>query len=186
MKLWSILLAILLISGNVFFAEAEASQAWTPISQETVEGVWQAVDYDSLEVYRLEIKNKAAILAISRGSKQAEFVFRSDKVVAKGGKISFTAIEANGGPKLRITGEGMAIDWQGRMTLKLVNLTRELTYWENTERVFVKGPAKERLESLIEIDARAKALVDGNAEACCPSHKLPLKESPDSGSGKTQ
>jgi hypothetical protein len=136
-------------------------------SQETVEGVWESVDYDELKVYRLQVKEGAAVLAVTAGSKQAEFVFRASKVTVKAGKVFFVAAEAMGGPTVRITGEGKVLDAQGRMKLRIVNLSKELTYWENTERLFVKGPAKSRLEALMEMDERANALQSGAAQPCC-------------------
>jgi hypothetical protein len=182
MKCVQIGVLTLLVLGIVFIAKAEASRAWVPVSQESIDGVWEFVDYESLEVYRLEIMGNTAVLAISKGSKQAEFLFRSNKVLVNGGRVSFVAIETNGGPKLRVAGEGKVLDSQGRLTLSLVNLTRELTYWKNVERVFVRGSARARLEALIEMDARAKAIIDGTAAACCSSGKDSLKEP--SGSGQ--
>jgi hypothetical protein len=156
--------------GATVSTTAIASRAWKPLSQETIDGVWEAVDYESAKAFRLEIVGSTAVLAITAGAKQGEFLFRSAKVLVTMGKVSFVAIDKSLDLSLRITGEGRVLDAQGRMTLKLASLNREATYWENTERVFVKGPAKPRLEALMEMDARAKALIDGTAQPCCSTH----------------
>lgn len=145
---------------------SNATEPWLPLSEGAIEGVWESVDYDSLRVFRLEVTEKKAVFAVTAGAKQGEYLFRSDNVVAKMGKVSFVATTA-GGLSLRITGEGNALGPQGRMTLRLANARRERTSWVNTERLFVKGPAKPRLEDLIETDGRAQALIEGTAQPCC-------------------
>jgi hypothetical protein len=179
----SVVVAALL--GTAVSTTATASRAWKPLSQETIDGVWEAVDYESAKAFRLEIAGNTAVLAITAGAKQGEFLFRSAKVLVTRGKVSFVAIEKSLDLSLRITGEGRVLDAQGRMTLKLASLNREATYWENIERVFVKGPAKSRLEALIEMDARAKALIDGTAQPCCAPHgSSGTQESPNSTESK--
>jgi hypothetical protein len=162
-----IFIAVVAFVGSATLPTASAFRAWQLVSQETVEGLWESVDYDELKVYRLEVKAGAAVLVVTAGSKQAEFVFRASKVTVKAGKVSFVAVEAMGGPTVRITGEGKVLDAQGRMKLRIVNLSKELTYWGNTERLFIKGPAKSRLEALMEMDERASTLQSGAAQPCC-------------------
>jgi hypothetical protein len=162
-----ICIAVVAFLGRATLPTASAFRAWELVSQETVEGLWESVDYDDLKVYRLEIKSGTAVLAVTAGSKQAEFVFRSSKVTVKAGKVSLVASEAMGGPRVRITGEGKVLDAQGRLKLRIVNLSKELSYLEDTERLFVKGSAKSRLEALLEMDERANALLSGAAQPCC-------------------
>ena len=162
--------AVATLLGAAVSTTAIASRAWKSLSEETIDGVWEAVDYESAKAFRLEIVGNTAVLAITAGAKQGEFLFRSAKVTVTTGKVSFVAIDKSLDLSLRITGEGRVLDAQGRMTLKLVSLSREATYWKNIERVFVKGPAKPRLEALMEMDARAKALINGTAQPCCAPH----------------
>jgi hypothetical protein len=166
MKLRLIAAAVVVLLEGIAPRMASATEPWLSLSEGAIEGVWESVDYESLRVFRLEVTGKKAVLAVTAGAKQGEYLFRSDNVVARTGKVSFVATTA-GGLSLRVTGEGNALGSQGRMTLRMANVSRERTSWANTERLFVKGPAKPRLEDLIETDGRAQSLIEGTAQPCC-------------------
>jgi hypothetical protein len=151
-------------------SEVGASRAWQIVSQKTIDGIWEAVDYEGFEVCRLEVEDGKALLVITAGAGQAEYLFRSSELTVRDGNVSFVAVENAGGPTLRVVGKGKVLGEQGRLTLKMVNLTKDLTFWEDKERVFVKGSAKSRLEALIAAVVRADALASGTAKACCDAN----------------
>jgi hypothetical protein len=147
--------------GFVVAAPATATAPWPPIDPSTIEGVWVSPAFASCEMMRLEVGKDAAVLAVNRGAKQAEFLFRSTKWTVSRGKLVFVASDAALGISVRVSGEGRAHLDQGQMTLSIVNVGREGTFWEDRRQMFVKGDAQPRLADLLEMETRAKALIVG-------------------------
>lgn len=149
------------VLGFIFATQATATAPWPVVDPSTAAGVWVSPDFSSCEMMRLEIRKDAVVLAVTRGAKQAEFLFRSAKWSVVRGKLAFVAYDEALGISVRVSGEGRAHLGQGQMMLSIVNTGREGTYWEDRRQLFVKGDAQPRLADLLDMESRAKALIAG-------------------------
>jgi hypothetical protein len=154
----------LILIVTMFSASALGTSPMMPISQGTIDGEWVSIGWEIAEVIRLEIADGKAVLAITRGTKQWEFVLRSDRVFARNGKISFIATDREADLVLDVSGDGWVIANGGKMTLRMANANKEPRYWRTIDRLFIRGSSKGRLDSLINLDERAKALCNGSVK----------------------
>jgi hypothetical protein len=160
--------ALAVFSSLGIVPAANGTEVYPLLSQETIEGEWVSVDWETAEVIRLEVKDGKATLALTTGVKQPEFVFRAEKLVVRRGKVMFDTADDKSGLTLRVAGQGRATRESGTMTLTLADTKRKPSYWDTIERLFVKGSSKWRIDYLLSLDARSKELTSGVAKPCCP------------------
>jgi hypothetical protein len=146
MKRLFLLFALALLIEVSVTERAEGTEISTPLSLRTIEGEWVSVNWQRGEVVLLKVNTDGAVLALTRGAKQTEFVFRSKKVIVQEGKVSFVGTDAATRLSLHIFGEGGTVGTDGRMTLTLANAKPGPTFWEDIEISFVKGPSNPALK----------------------------------------
>ena len=157
LKIASVILAVVLI--NIQPRTSWSTSGWLVIDAKSVQGTWLALDLESEEVYRLEIRGTNALLAMI-GPTQSEFLFRSSEFTVKKGRLFTRMAKEPGSMVLDVTGEGRATVMGGTMTLVLKFAKQDYPPWKERTVVFVKECCGPILDVLAKSDKRARAAVE--------------------------
>lgn len=159
---------------------AWSTSGWLVVNEKTIEGSWVALDQESGEVCRLRIRGSEAVLVITAGPAQSEFVFRSNSLSVKKGRFSATMSKEPGGWTLDVVGEGRADTMNGFLTLRMHFAKQTVFPGSDRNVTFVKECCRSIAEVLAKNDKRARALIEGAVKANEPEVLAPAAGS-DSG-----
>ena len=167
------LAAALLFSAVVQQGMAWSTPGWLVLDEKTIEGTWVSLDQESGEVCRLRIRGSVALLVITAGPTQSEYVFRSSGLVVKNGKFSARMARQPVGMMMDVAGEGRADTMSGVMTLRMKTVKQDYPPWKQRTDFFVKECCGAISEVLVRNDKRARALIEEAAKVDEPATSSP-------------
>jgi hypothetical protein len=140
-----------------------ASPGLLAVTPETINGIWESVDFGAGKFYRLEVRFPVATLIVACPKlERSDFVFKSVKVSVGGGTIDFTAKEIATGMEMHVRGKGRANDTLGEATLSLRVRDDDnrplLKEWNEPGREFWKRSSGSRIDDLVKAERRAAEL----------------------------
>jgi hypothetical protein len=153
------------------------TSGWLVVNEKTIEGNWVALDQESGEVWRLRIRGTGALLVMTAGSAQSEFVFRSNTMSVKKGKLSAKMTREPGGWTLEVIGEGRADTMNGLLTLRMHTAKQAFFPGSDHTLAFVKECCQPIVELLAKNDRRARALIEESATGNEPTAPAPAGRS---------